>query len=259
MANLDKLLAIGELPKEVLASAERFLSTLFGDAAAEFGGLLADRVRFHRLRNQVRILQRAEEILAEAKLKPNRVSLKTLVPLLEAGSLEDNASVAELWARLLASVAASQNEEAFTVVCVQVLSAISPLEAQILDSLFKEFLVKPRPVYRIKQHDGTTRDYHAHGSRLDWATFSSPDIEKRLAVVSTLPGENADHQARYMLENLARLGIVKRGDPSVDDNSLVESDDFHFTILGTRVLAAVCLPPSTTIDLNPPRPSWTDA
>ena len=94
-----------ELIKSGLEVIKDFLAKLAGPAAEEVGLLLQDQVRLYRLQNQLRILSKAEKMLHDAKIEPSQVPLRTLVPILEGASLEDDDYLATKWAGLLASAA----------------------------------------------------------------------------------------------------------------------------------------------------------
>src|SRR6266850_7287229 len=57
MSDLKDLADSINLPKTILERADAFLRVLLGPATTEAGELLADRIRFRRFRNQVRMLQ----------------------------------------------------------------------------------------------------------------------------------------------------------------------------------------------------------
>ena len=70
-----------------------FLSKILGPASDELGMLLADRVRLWRFKQAFRIVGKAQALLSQREIEPAKVSLKTLVPILEFGSLEEDESM----------------------------------------------------------------------------------------------------------------------------------------------------------------------
>ncbi len=127
------------LPKVLIEKADRFLSALLGPAVDEAGQLVADKIRFRRYRNQVELLAKAEELLVKAGRKPRAVPLKTLVPLIEAASLEEEPSIQQMWSGLLASASSTGRDASLHIVCIHVLKSISAAEAQALQRLFFKF------------------------------------------------------------------------------------------------------------------------
>ena len=138
-----------EIAKEAVAQladkATAFLEKLVGPPMEEIGQLLADKVRFWRFRNQVNILGKAEKYLAQMGLSPRPVPLKTLIPLLEESSWEEDNVLQDKWASLLASAADPASREAPFASYVEILKQISPKEAGLLDAAFDSYSATPYP------------------------------------------------------------------------------------------------------------------
>ena len=142
MSDLKDFVDSINLPKTILEKADAFLRVLLGPATTEAGELLADRIRFRRFRNQVRMLQTAQDLLDAAGLKAKEVPLRTLVPLVERASLEEHPDLQRMWATLLANASQESIGTALQSVCIAVLSNISPLEAKILTVVYSDYLEK---------------------------------------------------------------------------------------------------------------------
>jgi hypothetical protein len=111
-----------------------FVSKLLGPAVEEVGFFLEDKVRLYRLKNQIRILAKAQEMLVSAGINPKAIPLRTLLPLLDGASLEDDIELSLKWAGLLASAASGEGKEnhpAFP----HILGQLSPLDARIIERL----------------------------------------------------------------------------------------------------------------------------
>ena len=178
-----------ELTKKGISSAveaaKEFLLKIAGPAADEIGLLFEDQVRFYRLKNQLRILAKAEEMLKRSGHSPRTVPFRTLLPILEAAASEDDESLATKWAALLANAAADIDNSASLHSYPRILSEITPIEARFLDEL------------------------SARGGEADWNSFRS-DLSSKFQV-------SQDDIDRYF-ENLFRLGLVlitiKKGIPN---------------------------------------------
>lgn len=188
MSDIEKIVKDLNLPKQLVDKADRFLSALLGPSVAETGQLLADKVRFRRLKNQVSILRKAEALLSEAAMKPNSVALKTLVPLLEAASLEEEDSIQDLWAGLLANATEGTGNCALHSICIQVLSTISPDEAKALRRMYS--------LYQ-KRRDEVGNKYRAR------------QVTYRIAAM--FEGSEISDRAQILLvDNLVRLNMIER-------------------------------------------------
>ena len=121
--------------EKAIDTAKEFLIKLAGPATDEIGFMLQDNVRYYRLKNQLKILSQAKQLLAEAGLEPKAIPLRTLLPLLEGASLEDNGFLSSKWAALIAKASTcdqpSDNHPSFP----KILSEISPQDALLLDRL----------------------------------------------------------------------------------------------------------------------------
>ena len=122
---------------EGVSAAKNLLEKLCGPAFEELGLLLQDRARKYRLKNQLRMLGKVQRMIQEADTIVRTVPLRTLLPLLEGAALEDDESLSDKWAGLLASAASSEDSESIHPSFARILSEISPREAIILDKLYQ--------------------------------------------------------------------------------------------------------------------------
>jgi hypothetical protein len=130
------ILGIGQSMEaaELMTRELRQLMLLFlQPTVSEAGGLLGDVAHLGRVRI-LKVLTRSKEKLAQSGLEPQPVQRKTLLPLLHACALEDDDDMLEFWSNLLASAASG---DSISPLFVQTLSALSPEDARLLDSLRK--------------------------------------------------------------------------------------------------------------------------
>ena len=95
---MKEIIDVINLPKQILEKSEKLLNTLFGEGFKEIGGMFGDQMRAKRMINQFKILSRTIEILEKKGLDPHQINLKTLVPLIEKSSLEEDKKLQEKWA-----------------------------------------------------------------------------------------------------------------------------------------------------------------
>ena len=123
--------------------ASEFLGKVVNPPLEELGGLLADKVRFWRFKNQVNIILQAESFLEQRGIEPRKIPLKTLAPLLEHSSWEEDPHMQTMWASLLANAANPDYSYDIHSTYVDILNQLSPLEARLLDLLFNEYEKSP--------------------------------------------------------------------------------------------------------------------
>jgi hypothetical protein len=176
--------------------------------------------------------------------------LATLVPLLEAASLQDDPTLAEKWAALLANAADPLSRLDITPVYADILRQLSSQEVKVLDMLFNEaqpcninldsYLIKswttgkmlnPGLIYQVKMRQQGHIAYSAReGTELD--------------------------RLKTMIDNFLRQQIIilAKGMPPKDDRASAsefepEMNKIFFTSLGYDFMKAVTAPAPT-----PPTP-----
>lgn len=139
MSNIEKIIDNINLPKKIIESAESFLKTLLGSAVAETGEMITDQIRYRRFKNQVTIFSKAQKLLESKSITPRNINLKTIVPLIEYSSLEENEKIQNIWANVIANLASYENEDALNPKCIEILKEITPNEIILLDFLYNIF------------------------------------------------------------------------------------------------------------------------
>jgi chorismate mutase len=91
------------------------------------------------------IISKTADLLEKNNLQAKELNLKTLVPLIEQSSLEDDELLQTKWANLIANMCSSP-ETGLEPKLVKTLSNLSVIEAQVLDYLFVRFL-QERQIY----------------------------------------------------------------------------------------------------------------
>ncbi|MDF7810915.1 Abi-alpha family protein [Hymenobacter sp. YC55] len=115
-----------------------FINKMLGPAADEIGLMLGERVRLFRLQNQFKLFRAAQQMLTVAGIEPKQVNLKLLLPLMEGASVEEDEVLATKWAALLANAATHQGDMLVEPSFADVLRQLTPVQAQILDELYKQ-------------------------------------------------------------------------------------------------------------------------
>jgi len=113
--------------------AKDFLDKLIIPTVEETGLLLKDKVTMWRFKNQVKMLNRAEEHCKKNNIDPKKISLKQICPLLDYAALEEDDILQDKWALLLSNMVDSdQNIE--NHVFPYILSQISKNEFLIIET-----------------------------------------------------------------------------------------------------------------------------
>jgi uncharacterized protein YbcV (DUF1398 family) len=161
MADIEKILDGLNIPKQILEKSEQLLKTLFGQSFDEIGGMIADQVKLRRFKNQIKIFGKAQEILKENKIDPKKVSLKVLAPLIELSSYEEEETLQDKWANLIAYVLKGNADTVFQQNSITILNKLSNVEAVFLDGLYEEVQKKRVAQFNtlLERYEKTQRDY----------------------------------------------------------------------------------------------------
>lgn len=111
-----------------------FLEKLAGSTLEEAGLLLADKVRIRRLKNQIKIFSEAKKIAEVNNITLKQINLKTLVPLLEFSSLEEDETLQQKWSNLIVNFG-NANENYESSIFPSILNQLSSKEVVEFDKL----------------------------------------------------------------------------------------------------------------------------
>jgi hypothetical protein len=112
------------------------IEKLFGGPVEEIGGMWQDSLKVRRLKRQVKLLEKVERIIVEARSEPHRIPDNISIPLLTAATLEDDDTMQERWATLLAAVANSAVPSDAYLSYVAMLAELTPRQACFLDAIY---------------------------------------------------------------------------------------------------------------------------
>jgi hypothetical protein len=194
-----------------------FLGKLFGGSAEQLGGWAADIVAFRRWKSRVRIAQKAEQFLIDAGLEAQEVPRPVLMPMLEAMGDEEDESMVDRWASLLASAASRSNSVPRSF--PRILAEVEPDEARILD--------------------------HVYEAMSQIASQFHPQLAVLKRAIASLLSLT-DEQVTLGVDNLMRLRLVRAAGLTIGDAA--EADGIRLTDFGWS-FARACRPPS---EMDPP-------
>jgi hypothetical protein len=231
------------------------------------GGILAEPVRVFRFKRSVRLLEKVKHIAEESGIELKAVPTKTLLPILENASVEDDEGLHDRWAALLAN-AASPTSPRVPPSFVEILRQLSPRDACLLWRTSQHLAAMPEDpqapfsfkltfslpqslseetVFEVWNDLG----YSESGSRpLATAERDSPFGKQR---------ERDFRDFRVSFGNLLRLGLLEKATtlsiptPSMEDVSNAtqgpggvmlydEVSEYHMTELGHAFVEACTKP-----------------
>jgi len=125
--------------KEISKDIRTLLGRLFGPAVTEFGETLGDYARYIRLKHLAQILKKVQANQDVRDLPPEAIkalpfgdALRTI----EAASYEEDETVQDFWARLIANATSPDGDGTIKKVYIEILKSLSAPEAALLDFLW---------------------------------------------------------------------------------------------------------------------------
>ena len=138
-----------KIVEETAKIAKEFLGKLVDPALEDGGGILSDTIKFWRFKNQVNLTLKAKEFLELKGINPARVLPKTLLPILENGSLEEDEEMRDKWSAMLAHAADPTSKVTIRPSYPEILKQLSPLEVHLLDKFYESIKDKPKEEQKI--------------------------------------------------------------------------------------------------------------
>src|SRR5690348_12015925 len=127
-------IAAGAVGVAAFEAVREFFKRIGGKLGDDVGEVVRAYTTF-RLKNLTRQLERASEMLGAAGYEPCAVPPRMLTRWIEHASVEDDETLSERWAALLANAAIATDDESVPPIFATILSELTPFAARILDSL----------------------------------------------------------------------------------------------------------------------------
>jgi hypothetical protein len=121
---------------ETINKAADLVHRLTGPVCDDIGAMISDGMKPYRAKNLVNTLRKTERILLEAGLPANAVPTRLLFPIVEASSIENDETLQEMWAGLLAT--ASQETDSVSPSFAETLKQMTPDEARYIDRIYRD-------------------------------------------------------------------------------------------------------------------------
>jgi hypothetical protein len=230
-----------------LAAAIPFTSIvkrMLGPAADELAEMWRDQVRMYRYERQLKCVEKAERMAQEAGFTPQAVPPKILFPLLEGASFEEDESLHNMWAALLANAASMENAEKVRPGFIATLKQLSRDEALILEWMY-ETLDRRNEILDAPFMGGDLVGAYAaigYGEVSEWNPDNTPKAAKiqELDLQRCLDGLQAAQliRLRYDLRNPMEPFIT----PEMQPYSLMGTQYYSMTARGFHFVTA-CHPP----------------
>ena len=179
-----------------IAPFSDLLKRLLGPGADEAGLALKDEIRFLRMKRGKRLMEQARLIFGAAGKEPERVELKLLLPILEQGSVEEDDDLQDRWAAMLVN---SSGQNVLIPGAPDILRQLTPYEVLLLQMCFDVVRVVVRPPsLDLDKKPVNEIIIQWYGVLIEKHNFKRSGMAHH-------------HDQAVMMENLMRLGLLRRG------------------------------------------------
>ena len=197
MTGVENIVATG-----ATALAVDLVRRMAGPSADRVGDLLGDKI--FRSENLIKILGKTHRKLREADQPVNVVPLRLLIPFVETCSVEDNETLQEMWAGLLAT--ASQETDSMSPSFIETLKQLTPDEAKLLQRCWTDNI---RPALAKLRREAAELEFKVREMMrqkgLPDRTESLMTGVRRRVATEIQQVDFGDHS-----DTLERLGLIRR-------------------------------------------------
>jgi hypothetical protein len=154
---IGKLVPMNDDEKELLkVGAETamkpfadLISTLFGGSVEEIGGTWKDRFAVRRQIRRIKLFQKLQAAIDEAGYQPIGIPDNIWAPAIQEASLQDDDSIQEKWANLLANAADPRAGNEVLPSFVAILKELTPAHATLLMHCYEDVHKKAGPTPKL--------------------------------------------------------------------------------------------------------------
>jgi len=205
--------------KDAGPAAVELAKRMLGPIADELGLLGSDAIRTFRFKRAIAAIEKAAIGLHNAGIDPKSVRPGLLFPILEGASFEDDETLHDCWAGLLANAANPDFEDGVLPSFPEILKQLTPFEAKLLSKIYDDIL----------EHH-TRRDLNDQQTNMEMMKYGLAGIE--YPVFDTMLKETPE----VVVDNMERLGVFKRYPMSEDFGNTVAI--FGMSAFGRRFVEA---------------------
>jgi hypothetical protein len=214
--------------KQSLAPFQDLIRQLLGPTATEVGLAWGDSTRLWRVKRLVLFLEDFHQFVTKRGLKLKPVAVKTLFPLLEGATLEDDDDLHQRWVALLVNAARTDYQSAIPAYFTDILRQLTCAEAHFLDSAYDELTLGAE-----KRRTELQARY--------------PDFKGDAVAMLGISGKLISTVHSMAVDNLERLRLVTRNFTAlaVDDalsNTMATGNHLYITDLGRAFVNACRFP-----------------
>lgn len=233
----DKLKSVEEITKatrDITLRLADVFDKYFEKPLSEVGNIRSDWMKYYRYKNFLAILDRVDALHKKRRLegKPIPIAPRIAIPLLEAAAVENDESLKELWARLIANGTDKTKAVKIHPSYIEIIKQLSPDEAKIIEAFSKE------KSYPYIFEDAVTLDTNTTGNYRLQNRDTFYGIKELYGQLCSKLGLAYPENGISYLDNLMRLRLVEVDyyiDQELKSNSSLQYEpDVSIRLIQTR-------------------------
>ena len=187
----------------------KFIARFIAGPLEQGMGIFEDKLKYMRWDRQLRLMKRAEEVIAECgyDMPTRAVPMKVAIPLFQGASMEEDDSLQDRWVNLLVNAAYAESGIEIRRAYIEILAQLDSLEVRILDKIY-------------------TLPFAATST---WGLVTTWLPERaEVATEHSIDGAHPPEPVCAALANLARLGCIK-------PTNMILGGEFFVQVYTTRL------------------------
>lgn len=207
----QQLLKVGA--ESAIKPFANLIERLFGGPVDQVGGMLEDGLKVRRILRQIKLYKKLQKKIEEGGFDPQQIPDAIWVPSLQLASLEDNETLQEIWANLLANAADPRHINPVAPSFIGILRELSGREVKFLDTLFAQ----QNGVYGLIFSEGDLAHLYIKAGLARYVTFPN-DNGKTFGPRKSVEilGDENDADFQLIMDLLERERIlIKVSEPGI--------------------------------------------
>lgn len=184
----------------VSKSLAEFFASLTKEPAEEAGGMLADNIRFWRIKQAIRLKEKLEEFLRQRGITDkSELPLKLTVSILDGATIEDDDELHTEWAKLLTNAVDPSFKDEVRVAYTDILRSLNAFDARLLHEIHSVAAAEPDKTIHEAEVNLVEIANRIHANKQD-TELSRDCLIRQRCIVQTpkmiQPGQYVSHEGR---------------------------------------------------------------
>lgn len=204
-----------------------FIEKLIAAPLMEGTGILTDKIKYWRFKNQIVIIEKARQFLKNKGITvPKKIPIKDITTLLEYASFEEEEIMQDSWAKLLANTLDPNNKFDACHIFSQLLNQVSVNEFYILKFIYSKCFFM-------------SSDDRPYLERSELSRNSYTDYQTTMLLIDNLLRLRLIEEQPPKLKNNTSTIYLYSEDEEKPNNEIIASDCFRLSKFGVELVRQI--------------------